>query len=287
LTYFGFLLRYVGIPLLIMAGLTLWDVSRGRRPRPGLDNMPGWFLVLAHIVAAVVWTTPWDNYLVATGVWYYDPALVTGITLGWVPIEEYTFFVVQTLLTGLWVLWLARRLPAVSQPVPQRPRLRLIAAAVTAAVWLAAVVLFFSRWQPGTYLALEVGWLLFPVILQLLVGADVLWHHRRLVLLGLLPPWLYLSAADYLAIGSGTWTIAPDQTTGLMFGGVLPAEEVLFFFLTNMLIVFGMVLFLATDNAAARRFARRTLRHTPQSQEGPADTTSIANVRKPRGGFGS
>lgn len=52
---------------------------------------PGRALLL-HVVLAVVYTAPWDNYLVATGVWSYNPGLVTGVTLGWVPIEEYTFF---------------------------------------------------------------------------------------------------------------------------------------------------------------------------------------------------
>ena len=51
---------------------------------------------------------------------------------------------------------------------------------------------------------------------------------------------------------------------GIMIGGVLPAEEVLFFLLTNMLIVFGLVLFIATDNTAVKQFARRALRHTSQ-----------------------
>lgn len=111
MTYFGFLLRFIGIPLVILAGLTWWDARRGRRLPPELRGLPAWPVLLAHVAAAVIWTTPWDNYLVATGVWYYDPRLVTGVTLGWVPIEEYTFFVVQTLMTGLWLLWLARREP--------------------------------------------------------------------------------------------------------------------------------------------------------------------------------
>ena len=46
-------------------------------------------VLLAHVLAAVIYTTPWDNYLVATSVWSYNPALVTGVTIGWVPIEEY------------------------------------------------------------------------------------------------------------------------------------------------------------------------------------------------------
>ena len=253
MTYFNFLLVFIGIPLLILAGLTAWDGRRGRRLPADLRHIPAWAVVLAHIVVAVVWTTPWDNYLVATGVWYYNPKLVTGITLGWVPIEEYTFFVVQTLMTGLWVLWLGRRLRPASPSLQRRPGLNRAAAVGVGVIWLAAVILFFARWRPGAYLALEVGWLLLPVIPQALVGADVLWHHRRLVLAGVLAPWLYLSAADFLAIGWGTWTIAPDQTTGILLGGVLPIEEALFFLLTNVLIVFGMVLFMGTDNAAVRR----------------------------------
>ena len=40
-----------------------------------------------------------------------DPNLVTGLTIGWVPIEEYTFFIVQPILAGLWFLFWARRWP--------------------------------------------------------------------------------------------------------------------------------------------------------------------------------
>ena len=54
-------------------------------------------------------------------------------------------------------------------------------------------------------------------------------NHRRLVLLGLLPTTLYLSAADALAISSGTWTISPPLSLGIYIGGVLPVEELLFF----------------------------------------------------------
>jgi lycopene beta-cyclase len=265
MTYFGFLLRFIGIPLLIMTLLTLWDARRGVRMPTILSQVPGAWIVLAHVVAAVVWTTPWDNYLVATGVWFYDPARVTGLTLGWVPIEEYTFFVVQTLLTGLWVLWLGRNMKPAQLPLPNRPKVRIIATGVVTLLVMAAVVLFFSGWRPGKYLALEVGWLLIPVIPQMLVGADALWHHRRLVLAGLLPPWLYLSAADFVAIGEGTWMIDPAQTTGLLIGGILPIEETIFFFLTNLLIVFGMVLFLGTDNVAVKNYVRRL-------QQGRGDT---------------
>ncbi len=64
-------------------------------------------------VAAVIWTTPWDNYLVASGVWRYDPSKVWNVILGYVPLEEYMFFVLQSLgvgfITVLLLRWLDRK----------------------------------------------------------------------------------------------------------------------------------------------------------------------------------
>jgi lycopene cyclase domain-containing protein len=55
-----------------------------------------WFAVVTLPILAVVWTTPWDNYLVASGVWRYNPQKVWNVILGHVPLEEYLFFVLQT-----------------------------------------------------------------------------------------------------------------------------------------------------------------------------------------------
>ena len=80
-----------------------------------------WIAIGIHILLALIYTTPWDNYLVATGVWYYNPQLVTGIVFGYVPIEEYTFFVLETLFAGLWWWFLARRQnPKVEKFVPSK-----------------------------------------------------------------------------------------------------------------------------------------------------------------------
>ena len=249
MTYFGFLLRFIGIPLALLAASAVWDWRRGRRLPASLGHVPSMGVLLAHVTAAVIWTTPWDNYLVATGVWYYDPKLVTGITLGWVPIEEYTFFVVQTLLTGNWLLWLARRLtgdgPQSVSPRRRLPRRNWVAAALAGGIWWIAVVILAVGWRPGTYLGLALGWLIPPIILQLIVGADLLWRRRSLIATALLPAAIYLSAVDSIAISAGIWTIAPGQSTGVLLGGVLPVEEAIFFLLTNMLIVFGMVLMLS------------------------------------------
>nr|HMQ53937.1 carotenoid biosynthesis protein [Anaerolineae bacterium] len=84
MTYFGFLVLFLGPPLLIIALLTWRDQVRRRSIPADFRNWAPWFAIVAHVVAALLYTTPWDNYLVATGVWYYTPDLVSGIVLGWV-----------------------------------------------------------------------------------------------------------------------------------------------------------------------------------------------------------
>jgi lycopene cyclase domain-containing protein len=244
MTYFGFLACFVLIPILVLLLLTRWDEARALE-LPGFLRANVGRILLAHVVLALVYTTPWDNYLVATGVWSYNPGLVTGIVFGWVPIEEYTFFVVETILAGLWWLWLARHLPQPQRAFRASRVVRLVAFAGLLGAWLVACVLFFSGWKPGTYLSITLAWALPAIFPQLLFGADILWHYRRLLCWTIIPTGLYLSMADIFALRAGTWAISPAQTTGVLFFGILPLEEVVFFFITNILIGFGMTLMLA------------------------------------------
>ncbi len=98
MSYSLFLIIFVCIPLAILIYQVREHITRRIA------------LVLASLfLAALIYTTPWDNYLVATRVWYYDPRLVLNIIFGYVPLEEYLFFILQTLLAGLFTLWLWRR----------------------------------------------------------------------------------------------------------------------------------------------------------------------------------
>jgi lycopene cyclase domain-containing protein len=205
-------------------------------------------LAIALLAAiAVIYTTPWDNYLVATRVWWYDPALVMGITFGWVPLEEYLFFVLQTVLTGLWLLFLSRRV-SVGASFIAGGGIRVVSSAAVFMVWIASITLLLTGWKRGNYLALELAWALPGIAFQLAFGADILWHYRRLVLPAIATTTLYYSGADVLAIHSGTWTINPELTLGISLGGVLPLEEAAFFLLTNTLLVFGLILALARES---------------------------------------
>ncbi|MEZ4673248.1 MAG: lycopene cyclase domain-containing protein [Caldilineaceae bacterium] len=286
MTYFTFLAWFIGIPLLLLVVLTWWDQRQGRHLPVTLQSWPIVYVILAHVVVAVLYTTPWDNYLVATRVWWYDPALVTGVVLGWVPIEEYTFFVAQTLLSSLWLLLLARRFHRQDEvsflqrvatgKQADAKRLRWGAMLTGSVLWLAAGMVLLSRWSPGTYLALELVWALPPIIFQLWFGADILWHYRRIVGWGIAIPTIYLAATDTIAIGAGTWTIDPAQSTGL-FLGTLPVEEFIFFLVTNVLVVFGTILVLAqasqyrVPTALQRRLAQ-LVRHPVNGPHPTANT---------------
>ena len=72
------------------------------------------------------------------------------------------FFVLQTILTGLWLLYLARRLPvepgrAETDRGAHIPLGNLAWAVLLGIVWLVTVAAWACGWRRRTYLALEVG----------------------------------------------------------------------------------------------------------------------------------
>jgi lycopene cyclase domain-containing protein len=253
MTYFGFLLRFLVIPILILLAITYGDNRRNKKVNDFRSGGAVWIGIAAHVLLAVAYTTPWDNYLVATGVWYYNPDLVTGILLGYVPIEEYTFFVLETILAGLWWWLLARRLSPPRKDFKPNWQLVYVSTCVLTCLWLLFTYLFFFDSPSWTYLSIILFWALPPIVLQILFGADILWHYRKLVLWSIAVPGMYLSLMDILALRDTTWSISPSQTTGILFFGILPLEEVVFFFITNVLLTFGMTLLLA--NVSQKRLA--------------------------------
>ena len=268
--YFGFLAIFLLIPIGLLLTLILWDRNQGREVPAALHAWPPAAAIFLHVIIAVLYTTIWDNYLVATQVWWYDPALVTGVTIAYVPIEEYTFFILQPILAGVWLLFLLQRLrlPAAQTQEPglngvstsRGVWLRIVAVVIATAIWLGSIVLLASGWQPGIYMGLELVWAIPPITLQLAFGADILWRYRQLVALVIIPLTLYLSSADAIAINSGIWTINPQKSIDMLLGGILPFEELLFFLLTNTLVTFGIILVLAQASRERIRTLRNRLR---------------------------
>lgn len=255
MTYFGFLLVFLILPLAILFAWIWHDRGRGRPP---------WETLLIAALVAVVYTTPWDNYLVASGIWWYDTNLVAGLTFGWVPVEEYLFFILQPLLVGMWLICLKRFLPDGGMPFVS-PRLRRASLGLAAVVWVAGLAILLSNWPPGRYLGLELAWGVPPLALQLVFGADILWRERRRLSLAIIPSVLYLSAADAVAISFGTWTISPEFSLGILIAGVLPIEEFFFFLLTTILVAFTVTLLTSPQSTqrVARILATRPIRKRP------------------------
>jgi lycopene cyclase domain-containing protein len=250
MTYLGFLFGFLVIPIISLLVWLLWS----SRWRFFSFAFPIGYSFLLLATLATLYTTPWDNYLVATRVWWYDPALVLGLTIGWVPVEEYLFFILQPVLGGLILLYLFSRKRAFSPVQPHTEdqarnpeelsgvRFRRWSLVIAFAIWVASLATLILGEPATTYLSLELAWALPVIIMQLAFGGDILWQQRRKVIFVILLLTVYLSAADALAIQSGVWTINPTKSLGILLGGVLPVEEFVFFLLTNIMVAFGFVL---------------------------------------------
>jgi len=246
--YFEFLALFLVPPIILLIGLYFRNNLVTRAIYPENKSFRRWRSVALVSFIAVIYTTPWDNFLVANRVWYYDPALVTGMVLAWVPVEEYIFFVLQTILTGtLTFLLTDLKSLKIDDAESTRGELRGVSGWVAVASLIAVITGFFFHWEEGTYLLLLLIWALPPIALQLFFGADILCMHRRLIILSIFAPTIYLSLADSLAISSGTWIINSEKSLGL-FIGALPVEEILFFFVTNTLIVLAITLMNSSES---------------------------------------
>jgi lycopene cyclase domain-containing protein len=246
MSYFGFLLIFLVGPILVLTMPLCGGRANVVHTSIGRDSGALRWAIVIQGLLAVLYTTPWDNYLVATGVWHYRQGAVTGVLLGYVPLEEYAFFVLEAILVGVWWNFVGRRV-VTHEPFRPSIRLRVWACASMVALWLASVAILLSQWGPGTYLVLILAWALPSVLIQIAFGADILWHHRRLIAAVIVPLGIYLSLADAMAIAAGIWTIDPSQSTGI-FLGRLPVEEAVFFLVTVILLAFGLTLSLAEES---------------------------------------
>ena len=233
MSYLLFDLLFLGLPVALL-------LRRAGRPCARL-------LAACAALAAValVWTAPWDEHLVRSGVWAYGGDRVLA-RVGSVPAEEYGFVVLEVLLVASWGHLLGCFAPR-SVTGPSAARLRGCLA------WggvLAVGVALLAAGGTLRYLGLLLVWVAPPLLLQRAVAGDLLQARRTDRLLLVLPVALWLCLADRLALADGIWAIAPASSTGVLLLG-LPLEEALFFLLTCLLVGDGLVL--ATDDRALAR----------------------------------
>ncbi|MEA1931798.1 MAG: lycopene cyclase domain-containing protein [Euryarchaeota archaeon] len=192
---------------------------------------------LAIITAlAVVYTLPWDSYLIRRGVWSYGEGVVAG-RLWHVPIGEVLFFGLQPILTALW---LSRLSIPTDQPLALSARQR--AMGVGAGLGLGVVGGLLLPSESTFYLGAILAWAAPILALQWGFGWTQLWGARRAVALAVGLPTVYLWIVDRTAISLELWTIAPETTIGIAPVG-LPIEEAVFFLVTNLFVVQGLVLY--------------------------------------------
>lgn len=236
MSYLTFLTMFILSPILLLA-LT--------HPLP-LGGVPNWrsrYSLPLICIIAFLYTIPWDNYLVYRGVWGYGTDRVLG-TVGYVPLEEYAFFILQPLLTGLFLTQLLSRTEAHnSGSISSVRRTGVLLYLVLTACGVLLLTFAPSR---GLYMGLILVWAGPVLAATWYVGAPLIWTYRRTFLWGTAAPTLYLWVADRLALESGIWYIAEEFSLGLHIFG-LPLEEAAFFLMTNLLVNQGLFLFLFGD----------------------------------------
>ncbi len=96
-------LQFLGVFLLPPVALVALRLG----PR-ALTGQAGTVLKLAGL--ALVYTLPWDHWILEQGVWWYPSERVVGLRLGLVPLEEMLFMVLQVaLVCGVMALALGYR----------------------------------------------------------------------------------------------------------------------------------------------------------------------------------
>jgi lycopene cyclase domain-containing protein len=260
-TYLQFVVAFVVPPALALA-VAVFAAGGERGHAAGIA-------LLASV--ALAYTTPWDNYLVAKGVWRYGDGVVTA-RIWHAPVGEYLFVLLQTLVAGLWFARVAaagepatggatpagdRFLPDGDRPaaapahdpdvrglvrtVLERPvRGSLAGAGAWTGVALGGLALLgVPDWY---YLGAILAWAGPVLALQWAYGGRYLYRRRRRCAVAVLGPTLYLAVVDRIAIDAGLWRLSPAHTSGLTVFG-LPIEEGAFFLLTNLMLAQGFLLF--------------------------------------------
>lgn len=199
------------------------------------DEVSPWGTVVVTVIA-LLYTTPWDSYMIRRGVWEYGEGVVTA-RLWEVPLGEYFFFVVQPLIAGFWLYLVLNRL-RVRDAGGWTPRwaLAVLGIGVTGLGW------WWTRSEPTFYIGMILVWAGPPLVLQWAYGGHHLLRNVRIVAASVVPTTVYFASADLFAVRNGLWIISERFTTGVEVLG-LPVEEGAFFLVTTLLVVQGVMLF--------------------------------------------
>ncbi|KAI8910463.1 isoprenoid synthase domain-containing protein, partial [Gorgonomyces haynaldii] len=219
--------QYLLLPSLFLSLLVSYPIF-------SVDPARTLYPICALALIAFVYTTPWDNYLIYKGGWSYDNSVL--FVIGYVPFEEYLFFVVQSLFVGTvfamytWIYGTFDGLLTKSN----KPFLYL-------ASGLFAVGVSCLSQTKSFYLGMILTWSMPVLMIQLYVAHDYIVGQiqRHFGLVSALTGYLWL--IDSIAIKYGAWTIGKDTILGIYLNPWLPLEEAVFFLVTNLMLVGGIL----------------------------------------------
>jgi len=223
MTYFSFLLLF----LLPVLGVTFFFFLKTR----GASKFRIKGMVILVFIA-VFYTTPWDSFIIKNGIWFYDQNKIIGTILR-IPIEEYFFMMIQTLIASM--------LYCINQK-----NLKTIYFSFSPRYLILFSILFLCGFQMIKienlkYFGYLITWASVPLAIQWIVGSKQLINSIKYWVLPFFLFSIYLSFIDCIAIKNNIWTIAQETSCGLLVFG-LPVEEIVFFLATNLLVFQGMAL---------------------------------------------
>lgn len=226
MTYRGFHAIYT-LPLLVLLALLA---------RPWEWGGVQWGLVGGILAVVMVFTAPWDNYAVKHGIWEFDPAKVWR-RIRYLPVEEYAFFWIQSLQVIFLTDWVLGWRESASVVAPAEPGF------VAAGVLVSVTAGVFWRWRKrfgigtrGAYAWHLLAWFVPLILLQWAVGWGALLPRWEAILVPVVVIGSWLVYADFKAVRAGVWFFDERQITGHKLWGVLPWEEIAFFYLTSLLV---------------------------------------------------
>jgi lycopene cyclase domain-containing protein len=222
---------------------------------PALSGQQSWtggeFEAMGLVLLAVmIFTAPWDNLAAKWGIWGF-PREKYSLRLGYLPIEEYAFFLLQSVnvmlaIRALFIFfpdWQLGQETAVS-------KWTLICLAGSLIPWtFVAIQLRWLRRKcgPRVNYAVHLAWFLPVIYAQWVIAPPLFFGHAGLLALITGAFGIYYTLADLVAVRAGTWFFDEKQITGVKLGGVLPWEEIAFFFLTSLLVAQSYLLLLPED----------------------------------------
>lgn len=229
LNYLLFHLIFTLTPVLVLGYLYIRDKSGKKTFKQGTFLM---------ILLAIVYTSPWDRLLIDEGIWYYGENVVSLWILG-IPLGEYLFFIIQTLGVSLFLYKIGYNSDKTENAgIFERPLFGLPFLLLS----------LFGLWMiilgPNStlYMGAILAWAGPVISLQWIFGGEKLLEQKKTLIKSILIPASYLWIIDKIAITKGLWILPLETRTSLEIFG-LPIEEMIFFLMTNIMVIQGVILY--------------------------------------------